>query len=139
MYEGMDKLRPKIDESSSISREEVEFKKSSEVVTISALEVKKEQRWFEKVSDNLTDDVYLTLDLDALDPAIMPAVGTPEPGGLNWYETIMFLRMISRKKRIIAFDMVELTPQSGNVAPNFLAAKLMYKIMGYIAESHGWI
>jgi len=123
----------------SISKEEVDFKKSSKVVTISDHEVKQGQRWSEKVLDNLTDDVYLTLDLDVLDPAIMPAVGTPEPGGLNWHETIRFLRMISQKKRIISFDLVELTPQPGNVAPDFLAAKLMYRIMGYIAESKGWI
>jgi len=123
----------------SISKEEVDFKKSSKVVTISDHEVKQGQRWSEKVLDNLTDDVYLTLDLDVLDPAIMPAVGTPEPGGLNWHETIRFLRMISQKKRIVSFDMVELTPQPGNVAPDFLAAKLMYRIMGYVAESKGWI
>jgi agmatinase len=123
----------------SISKEEVEFKKSSKVVTISDHEVKQEQRWSEKVLDHLTDDVYLTLDLDVLDPAIMPAVGTPEPGGLHWHETIRLLRMISQKKRIVSFDMVELTPQPGNVAPDFLAAKLMYKIMGYVAESQGWI
>ena len=123
----------------SISKEEVDFKKLSKVVTISDHEVKQGQRWSEKVLDNLTDDVYLTFDLDVLDPAIMPAVGTPEPGGLNWHETIRFLRMISQKKRIVSFDMVELTPQPGNVAPDFLAAKLMYRIMGYIAESKGWI
>jgi len=123
----------------SISKEEVDFKKSSKVVTISDYEVKQEQKWYEKALDNLTDDVYLTIDLDVLDPAIMPSVGTPEPGGLNWHETIRFLRMISKEKRIVSFDLVELTPQSGNVAPDFLAAKLMYRIMGYIAESKGWI
>lgn len=123
----------------SISKEEVEFKKSSKVVTISDYEVKQEQKWYEKALDNLTDDVYLTIDLDVLDPAIMPSVGTPEPGGLNWHETIRFLRMISKEKRIVSFDLVELTPQSGNVAPDFLAAKLMYRIMGYVAESKGWL
>ncbi len=123
----------------SISKEEVEFKKSSKVVTISDYEVKQEQEWYEKALDNLTDDVYLTIDLDVLDPAIMPSVGTPEPGGLNWHETIRFLRMISKEKRIVSFDLVELTPQSGNVAPDFLAAKLMYRIMGYVAESKGWL
>ncbi len=123
----------------SISKEEVEFKKSSKVVTISDYEVKQEQKWYEKALDNLTDDVYLTIDLDVLDPAIMPSVGTPEPGGLNWHETIRFLRMFSKEKRIVSFDLVELTPQSGNVAPDFLAAKLMYRIMGYVAESKGWL
>ncbi len=123
----------------SISKEEVDFKKSLKVVTISDYEVKQEQEWYEKALDNLTDDVYLTIDLDVLDPAIMPSVGTPEPGGLNWHETIRFLRMISKEKRIVSFDLVELTPQSGNVAPDFLAAKLMYRIMGYVAESKGWL
>ena len=123
----------------SISKEEVDFKKSLKVVTISDYEVKQEQEWYEKALDNLTDDVYLTIDLDVLDPAIMPSVGTPEPGGLNWHETIRFLRMISKEKRIVSFDLVELTPQSGNVAPDFLAAKLMYRMMGYVAESKGWL
>ena len=69
----------------------------------------------------------------------MPAVGTPEPGGLNWYETIGFLRLLSQHKKIVSFDLVELSPQPGNIAPDFLAAKLAYRIMGYVAESRGWI
>ena len=123
----------------SVSREEMDFQKSSNVVTISDYEIKGNERWFNNVLTHLTDDVYLTLDLDVLDPAIMPAVGTPEPGGLNWYETIRFLRLLSRSKRIVAFDVVELSPQPGNVAPDFLAAKLIYRIMGYVSESRGWM
>jgi len=123
----------------SISREEVDFQKTSNVVTISDYEIKSNKRCFDEVLSNLTDDVYLTLDLDVLDPAIMPAVGTPEPGGLSWYETIGFLRLLSQNKRIVSFDVVELSPQPGNVAPDFLAAKLIYRIMGYVAESKGWI
>jgi len=123
----------------SISREEVDFQKTSNVVTISDYEIKSNKRCFDEVLSNLTDDVYLTLDLDVLDPAIMPAVGTPEPGGLSWYETIRFLRLLSQNKRIVSFDVVELSPQPGNVAPDFLAAKLIYRIMGYVAESKGWI
>lgn len=123
----------------SMSKEEADFQKSSQVVTISEYEFMQNAGWADKVLDNLTNDVYLTLDLDVLDPAIMPAVGTPEPGGLNWYETINFLRMISQHKKIVSFDLVELSPKPGNVAPDFLAAKLMYRIMGYVAESRGWI
>jgi len=123
----------------SISKEEVDFQKTSNVVTISDYETKNNTRCFDEVLSNLTDEVYLTLDLDVLDPAIMPAVGTPEPGGLSWYETIGFLRLLSQNKRIISCDVVELSPQPGNVAPDFLAAKLIYRIMGYVAESRGWM
>ena len=87
----------------------------------------------------MTNDVYLTLDLDVLDPSIMPSVGTPEPGGLGWYETVDFLRMLSARKRIVAFDVVELSPQPATIAPDFLAAKLIYRLMGYIAKSRAWL
>ena len=123
----------------SMSKEEADFKRSSQIVTISDYEIKQDGRWIDDVLNGLTDDIYLTLDLDVLDPAIMPSVGTPEPGGFNWYETIRFLRFLSQEKRIVSFDLVELSPQPGNVAPDFLAAKLMYRIMGYIAESRGWM
>ncbi|MCD5390589.1 arginase family protein, partial [candidate division NPL-UPA2 bacterium] len=72
------------------------------------------------------------IDLDVLDPGIMPSVGTPEPGGLGWYETLQFLRQLTRERKIVGFDLVELTPQDGNIPPDFLAAKLTYKLLGYI-------
>lgn len=87
------------------------------------------------IIDTLNDDVFITIDLDALDPSIMPATGTPEPGGLGWYETLELLRRVSEKKNIVGFDLVELAPISGMVAPDFLAAKLAYKLMGYINNS----
>jgi len=123
----------------SISKEEVDFQGSSQVVTITDYEIKQNEGWVDKVLGHLTDDVYLTLDLDVLDPAIMPSVGTPEPGGLSWYEIIGFFRLLSQHKKIVSFDLVELSPQPGNIAPDFLAAKLAYRIMGYVAESRGWI
>jgi agmatinase len=123
----------------SISKEEVDFQRSSQVVTITDYEIKQNEGWVDKVLGHLTDDVYLTLDLDVLDPAIMPSVGTPEPGGLSWYETIGFFRLLSQHKKIVSFDLVELSPQLGNIAPDFLAAKLAYRIMGYVAELRGWI
>jgi agmatinase len=109
------------------------------VVTISDYEIKRSKTALEDAICALTDQVYLTLDLDVLDPAIMPAVGTPEPGGLNWFEAIQFLRLLSQRKQIVSFDLLELCPQAGNVVPDFLAAKLTYRIMGYIAESRGWM
>lgn len=91
--------------------------------------------WIAEVLSSLSPYVYLTFDLDVLDPGIMPAVGTPEPGGLGWHETLNFLRQLTEKKKIIGFDLMEFSPQPGNIAPDFLAAKLVYKLLGYIFRS----
>ena len=123
----------------SMSKEEADFKKSSHVLTFSDYDFKDSAKTFDTILEALTDDVYLTLDLDVLDPAIMPSVGTPEPGGLGWYEILAFLRILSKRKRIVSFDVVELSPQPGNIAPDFLAAKLIYRIMGYIGASRSWL
>jgi agmatinase len=123
----------------SMSKEEADFKQSSQVRTFSDYDLKESERDYDSVLEGLTDEVYLTLDLDVLDPSIMPSVGTPEPGGLGWYEILDLLRTLSQRKRIVAFDVVELAPQPGNIAPDFLAAKLIYRIMGYIAESRDWL
>lgn len=88
----------------------------------------------DKVARELTGDVFITVDLDVFDPSIMPATGTPEPGGLLWYDALCVLRKIIEKKRVVGFDVVELCPLPGNIAPDFLAAKLVYKIMGYMNE-----
>lgn len=80
----------------------------------------------------LPQEVYVTVDLDVFDPAIMPATGTPEPGGLFWYRVLEILRAVAAAKRIVAFDVVELAPLPGFVAPDFLAAKLVYKLLGYV-------
>ena len=87
--------------------------------------------WIDRVVDSLTDTVYITIDVDGLDPAIMPATGTPEPGGLSWYELLALLRKTIEKKKVVGCDIVELAPMAGNVAPNFLCAKLVYKILSY--------
>ena len=123
----------------SLSKEEADFKENSPFLTISAFDFKNNKSSWDGILNALSNDVYLTLDLDVLDPAIMPSVGTPEPGGLDWYEILSFLRILSKNKRIIAFDVVELSPQPTTIAPDFLAAKLTYRIMGYIAESRGWL
>lgn len=88
--------------------------------------------WMNNAINLLSDEVYLTFDLDFLDPSIMPAVGTPEPGGLLWYTTMDFLKKLTAQKRIVGFDMVELAPLPDMVAPDFLAAKLVHKLIGYI-------
>jgi len=91
--------------------------------------------WIGRVLAALPDEVYVTVDLDAFDPAIMPATGTPEPGGLDWYRTLEVLREVARSKRVVGFDVVELSPIPGNVAPDFLAAKLVYRLLGYALAS----
>lgn len=88
-------------------------------------------RWMDRVVESLGDTVYITIDADGLDPGIMPAVGTPEPGGLSWYETLKLLRKVIEARNVVGCDLVELAPLPGNVAPNFLCAKLVYKILSY--------
>jgi agmatinase len=83
------------------------------------------------VIESLGETVYITIDVDGLDPAIMPATGTPEPGGLSWYEALTLLRRVVERRRVVGCDIVELSPMPGNVAPNFLCAKLIYKILSY--------
>ena len=88
--------------------------------------------WMDRVLGLLRGNVYLTIDLDAFDPSFMPAVGTPEPGGLGWYETLRFLRRVATQCRIVAMDVVELCPIPGNVVSDFTAAKLAYRLIGYV-------
>tara|TARA_Y100000310_G_C20676909_1_gene813630 strand:- start:1029 stop:1874 length:846 start_codon:yes stop_codon:yes gene_type:complete len=88
--------------------------------------------WMDKAISHLSDSVYLTLDLDVLDPSIMPATGTPEPGGLTYYQILKFLKKVSESKNIVGFDIVELCPNENSKPSNFLAAKLLYKILTYI-------
>jgi agmatinase len=94
-------------------------------------EMRKDPDWMDRVVESLSDTVYITIDVDGLDPAIMPATGTPEPGGLSWYEVLGLLRRVTERKNVVGFDLVELAPMGGHVAPNFLCAKLIYKFLSY--------
>ena len=87
--------------------------------------------WIDRVVDTLSGDVYVTIDCDGLDPAVMPAVGTPEPGGVSWYELLTLLRATFARRNVVACDVVELCPLPGLVAPTFLCAKLAYKLFAY--------
>jgi agmatinase len=93
--------------------------------------MRQDPAWIDRVVESLRDTVYVTIDCDGLDPAIMPAVGTPEPGGLSWYETLALLKRVIQARRVVGCDLVELCPMAGNVAPTFLCAKLVYKILSY--------
>ncbi len=87
--------------------------------------------WIDRVVDSLSETVYITIDVDGFDPAIMPATGTPEPGGLSWHEGLKLLRRVIERRTVVGCDIVELSPMGGNIAPNFLCAKLVYKILSY--------
>jgi len=87
--------------------------------------------WIDEAVGRLTDDVYITIDLDVFDPGIMPSTGTPEPGGLGWYQVMKLLFAVSKSKRIVGFDVVELCP-SDSKAPDFLAAKLIFTLLSNI-------
>jgi agmatinase len=117
----------------SFSPEEAEFMKTSSVRTYSADFVHTSRNWCEEICANLTGDLYITLDIDALDPSSMPSTGTPEPGGILWHDVLKLLREAAKRCRVRGFDLVELAPIPGMVAPDFLAAKLVYRIMGYIS------
>jgi agmatinase len=91
--------------------------------------------WIVDVVKKLSSKVYITVDLDVFDPSIMPSTGTPEPGGLAWYDVLALLREVCERRDVIGFDVVELCPNAANKAPDFLAAKLVYKVLTY---KFGW-
>lgn len=89
------------------------------------------ERWMEESISKMTDKVYITFDLDAFDPGVLPGTGTPEPGGLGWYETLRYLKKVFSEREVVGFDIVELAPIAGNPASQFAAAKLYYKMLTY--------
>ena len=90
-----------------------------------------DKNWMKDALSQMTETVYITLDLDVFDPSIMPSTGTPEPGGMGWYEVLLFLKKVFYEKSVVGFDIVELAPNPSNKAPDFLAAKLYYKMLSY--------
>ncbi|HTZ72909.1 MAG TPA: agmatinase [Candidatus Aquilonibacter sp.] len=88
--------------------------------------------WVAKVLEDLNPNVYVTIDLGGFDPSLVPATGAPEPGGLDWYQVTALLKAAAGHKKIVGIDVVELLPQAGQHASDFLAAKLVYKCLGYI-------
>ncbi len=87
--------------------------------------------WMDDAIGQMTPNVFITIDLDAFDPSILPSTGTPEPGGLFWYETLEFLKLMFKKKNVVGFDIVELRPNKEDKSSDFLAAKLYYKMLSY--------
>jgi agmatinase len=91
--------------------------------------------WIDRVVALLSSQVYVTIDLDVFDPSVMPSTGTPEPGGLDWYQVIGLLRKVAEDRYVVGFDVVELMPNKYNKAPDFMAAKLVYKFLSYIFKN----
>lgn len=96
-----------------------------------AKDIHDQDSWMQKAVSTLGETVYLTIDLDVFDPSVLPSTGTPEPGGLGWYPVLKFLRMVFSQKNIVGFDVVELSPNSGEKSSDFLAAKLIYTLLSY--------
>jgi agmatinase len=119
----------------SMSKEEKDFlsaQPNGRVKTVSVYDILEMPMWKDTVTNSLTENVYITIDLDVFDPALVPATGTPEPGGIGWYEALSLLKEVAKDKKVVGFDVVELCPMQGNVAPDFLAAKLVYRLLGYV-------
>lgn len=115
----------------SLSPEEAEAAPGLKTRIFYDFDMRRDPRWIDRVVESLGDPVYITIDCDGFDPAIMPATGTPEPGGLSWYEATAILRAAFERRRVVGCDIVELCPVPGMVAPNFLCAKLVYKLITY--------
>jgi agmatinase len=116
----------------SISKEEKDFAREAGLPILFAHEMAKGA-----VADlgALPEQIYVTIDIDVLDPSVMPSTGTPEPGGLSWYDLVGVLESIVAGRRVVGFDVVELAPQPGNHGPDFTAAKLVYRMMGLVLRS----
>lgn len=113
-------------------REEAELIRSSDrIKTFYAHQIRRNPNWMRQAVDALPQNVYLTIDADGFDPAVIPAVGTAEPNGLFWAETLHFLEMVFKEKNVIGFDVVECAPIEGSILSEFTLAKLVYRLIGY--------
>lgn len=113
----------------SFSQEEHEFLKTTELETFFMSDIRNNVSWIRDVCNSLSSPVYITIDLDGFDPSVCPGVGTPEPGGLSWFQVIDLLKKIADHHQIVGADIVELIPDTNNVVSEFAAARLAYKIM----------
>lgn len=116
----------------SYSAEEHRFMKRSKIAPITARDCFMSEDWLDRVLDRLGDKVYVTIDVDGFDPALAPGTGTPEPGGLDWYQVTSLLRLVAAEKTVVGADLVEVMPISGQVVTEFLAARLIYKLICFV-------
>ncbi|NJL90457.1 MAG: agmatinase [Coleofasciculaceae cyanobacterium SM2_1_6] len=123
----------------SVCKEEAELIKAKHLPIIWARDIANQPDWMERVFANITTKkVFLTIDLDGIDPTLIPGVGTPEPGGLTWFGLLNMLRRLFNDYEVIGSDIMELAPIVDSVVSQFTAAKLLYKLVGYQAVAKGW-
>jgi agmatinase len=116
----------------ALTREERELARAADTIHLfMADDIHDGDAWMDEVLERLGPDVYISFDVDCFDPALVPSTGTPEPGGLQWYPVLKLLRRVFRERNVVAADVVELAPIPGFAAPDFLVAKLVYKMIGY--------
>lgn len=123
----------------SICKEEADLIRERQLTVIRAREIALQPDWMKRALTGIqTPKVFLTIDLDGIDPTLIPGVGTPEPGGLNWFSLLTFLEQIFQDHEVIGCDVMELAPVNDSVVSEFTAAKLVYKLVGYQAAAKGW-
>jgi agmatinase len=116
----------------SICREEALLIDEKQIPVIWDREIYRQENWIKTALEQIkTEKVFITIDLDGIEPSLMPGVGTPEPGGLNWYELLEFLKTVFTNFDVIGCDVMELAPLNDSVVSEFTAAKLIYKLIGY--------
>lgn len=115
----------------SFSEEEYEKIKNGNYNIFYAKDIHDNKSWFNRAIENLSDNVYITFDIDAFDPSIIPGTGTPEPGGLSWYLACDFLKEVFFNRNVVGVDIVEVAPQDSSSVSEFVASKLLYKMMTY--------
>jgi agmatinase len=122
----------------ALTREERQLiRERDSITTIFAEEMWEDHGWVDRAMESLGEDVFITFDVDYFDPSLVPATGTPEPGGPAWYPTLKLLRRVFNERNVVGADVVELAPMGGNAAPDFAVAKLVYKMVGYAWEGRG--
>lgn len=112
--------------------EEHRLMKRRRIAPITARDCYSDEDWLDRALDTLDEKVYVTIDIDGFDPAYAPGTGTPEPGGLDWYQVTALLRLVAAEKQVVGADIVEVMPVAGQVVTEFLAARLAYKLMAYV-------
>lgn len=114
---------------------EQRFLRKAGIKPISAYRCHESDDWIDEALETLGDKVYVTIDIDGFDPAYAPGTGTPEPGGLDWHQVTGLLKLVAAEKTIVGADVVEVLPLCGQVITEFLAAKLVYRLIGYITAA----
>lgn len=116
-------------------REEADLiKRSDNIFTFYAHEIRNQPDWMTEALQTVENDVYITIDADGFDPSVIPAVGTAEPRGLYWEETLTFLKKVIGSRNVVGFDVVEIAPVAGNILSEYTCAKLIYRLIGYLVK-----